>query len=122
MSSKVIGFYKGLSPDSEGRMLIDIQKWNFDKLEDIHDYIQWLFPLTKESCYNPNAPILSTEDIAEFKISETIRTNLIVSFDLLLSFYGFITEKNSSQIIITSQTSKTSTILYFGVFSTKKSQ
>ncbi|GHT51607.1 hypothetical protein FACS1894102_7520 [Spirochaetia bacterium] len=51
--SAIIDFYKGQAPDAKGRMLCDIHKWNYSKLEDVHTYIQWLFPL-KTHCQSCN--------------------------------------------------------------------
>ena len=90
----------GLKPDSEGRMLQEIQKWDFETLENIHNYIQWLFPLNEVSSANHRAPILTRQDIAEFKTSKIIKNNLIVSFEVMLSFYGFEVLKNDSNISI----------------------
>jgi hypothetical protein len=65
--SKIIDFYDGISPDSENRMLFDILAQPLDWMEMCHDYIQWLFPLKEESNFNPDAPLLTDEDIREFK-------------------------------------------------------
>jgi hypothetical protein len=43
-NSKIVDFYKGKIPDSEGRMIYDIYKYDYSELEGIHNYIQWLFP------------------------------------------------------------------------------
>ncbi len=40
-----------------------IPNWSDSSLEHIHDYIQWVFPLDIPSEYNPNAPILTVEDV-----------------------------------------------------------
>ena len=53
------------------------------------DYIQWLFPTKQASQFNPNAPLLNDQDIAEFAKDKKLRDKLLASFDLMLNFYGF---------------------------------
>jgi hypothetical protein len=98
--SEITDFYKGKIPDIHGRMLRDIQKWDYVNLEEVHSYIQWLFPLNEESNYNSLAPILTDEDLVEFQNSDDIRGNLLTSFNAILSFYGFILGKSDGIIII----------------------
>lgn len=64
----------------------DIWEWNFDKLEYNHDYIQYLFPLTEISMFNPEAPTLIEEDIQYFK--DNLRENLIISAKVFCNFLG----------------------------------
>lgn len=89
MSSPIIKFYEGTGTDDQGRTLDQILGWDFNKLESIHNYIQWLFPLTDRSSANWNAPVLTQADIEIFRSSEVIRENLLRSFNRMMSFYGF---------------------------------
>ncbi len=57
-------------------------------MEDIHDFIQWLFPLPEPSRFNPDAPLLSAEDIEEFHRDPQLRANLLRSLDRFLGFLG----------------------------------
>jgi hypothetical protein len=84
----LVDFYLGNSPDYNQRLLRDIWTWDHEKLEEIHDYIQVLFPLPEASAYNSRAPILLPEDIAEFRANPKIRENLLRSFRMMLDFYG----------------------------------
>ena len=65
--SRVVDFYLGTRPDTEGRFLKDLWSWSDRDLEEVHDFIQWLFPLPEPSQFNPDAPLLTAEDIAAFK-------------------------------------------------------
>lgn len=87
--SHIIDFYKGIVPDNKGRMLIDIWKQTPEQLEYDHDYIQWIFPLKESSMFNPDAPILSEDDIAEFNSSDQLKVNLKKSFFMMINNYGF---------------------------------
>jgi hypothetical protein len=88
--SRLLAFYRGGAPDSEGRLLADILAWSDERLEEVHDFIQWLFPLPEPSCYNPNAPLLTPEDIAAFKTEPVLRENFQRSFERILAFFGLI--------------------------------
>ena len=65
--SDLIAFYRGLAPDSEGRTLADLWAFSDREMEDIHDFIQWMFPLREPSRFNPDAPLLTAADIAAFQ-------------------------------------------------------
>lgn len=85
---RIIGFYSGTEPDHRGRYLREIQQWPDDQLEAVHDYIQWLFPLSERSGFNVAAPILNRESIQEFRARPELQGNLRVSFIRMMNFYG----------------------------------
>ncbi len=85
----LLRFYRGEGPDAEGRFLRDIRAWDARRLEVVHDYIQWLFPLRAPSAFNPNAPLLNDEIVARFRADEALRAELLASFRQMLGFYGF---------------------------------
>lgn len=87
-SEAILAFYQGQSPDSSGRMIEEIWLWGNRNLEDIHNYIQWLFPLKAKSHFNPNAPVLDDAVIQAFRTDEHLKTRLKKSLDLMLRFYG----------------------------------
>jgi hypothetical protein len=86
--SRLLDFYRGLGTDTEGRLLEDILAWPDDDLEEVHDFIQWLFPLPEPSQFNADAPLLTNEDIAAFKCDPVLQANLIKSFERILAFLG----------------------------------
>lgn len=102
LSSPLIAFYLG--QDSEGRFPYSlteiIEDWDEGELEYNHDYIQWLFPLTEESSFNPDAPIISQEEIYIFTHSKTLQKNVLKSLTKILNFYGFICNNHSDSIKI----------------------
>jgi len=87
-SDILVAFYLGKVADLSGRRIDEIWSWNYDELEYIHDYIQWLFPLRQQSRYNPDAPLLDDEVIKTFRANEQLRQRLLVSFRVMLKFYG----------------------------------
>jgi hypothetical protein len=96
MNKPIVDFYSGKATDSSGRTLRKIHAWGYDKLENIHDYIQWLFPLSEPSQYNPLAPVLDAGQIAIFQTDAGLRAQLLASFDKMLGFYGF--ERNNMTV------------------------
>uniref|UniRef100_A0A3Q2DWX6 Opioid growth factor receptor (OGFr) conserved domain-containing protein n=1 Tax=Cyprinodon variegatus TaxID=28743 RepID=A0A3Q2DWX6_CYPVA len=65
------------------------QYWygNYEKLERVHTFIQWLFPL-QEPGMNYQAKTLTKKEIQEFLDSEKAKQNLLRSYKLMLDFYG----------------------------------
>ena len=86
--SWLVDFYRGEATDSGGRFLKEMWGWTDDELEDRHDFIQWMFPLPEPSRFNPDAPLLTEDDIAAFRNDEALRGHLLESFERILSFLG----------------------------------
>jgi hypothetical protein len=86
--SQVLAFYRGEAADTEGRRLSDILAWDDEEFEIVHDFVQWLFPLPEPSRFNPDAPLLTAEDIAAFRTDPVMRANLLRSFRRFLTFLG----------------------------------
>ena len=85
----LIDFCSGEQPDHAGRYIEQIQAWSDPKLEAVHDYIQWLFPLPEPSPVNPLAPVLDRQTVETFRKTAQLRTNLHNSLTRMLRFYGF---------------------------------
>lgn len=90
--SPLVAFYRGRGRDAAGRTLAEIQSWDEDRLERVHDYIQWLFPLDTPSAFNPLAPVLTPADIAAFLTDPELRDRLRASLRVMLAFYGLSCE------------------------------
>jgi hypothetical protein len=99
--SPILGFYRGERPDDRGRSLTAMQSWDDDRLEIVHDYIQWLFPLPERSAFNPGAPLLTPADMEAFKNDAGLRDRLLASFRRLLAFYGFALDQRAERPTIT---------------------
>lgn len=85
---RLLGFYSGATGDCHGRFLKDLLAWPDEWLEDVHDYIQWLFPLPEPSAFNPRAPLLGRAAIDQFLLSDERRRNMVAAFERMLRFYG----------------------------------
>ena len=86
--SRLVSYYTGESSDDQGRYLTDIQGWNDDQLEGVHDFIQWMFPLRERSSVNWDAPTLDEFTVQQFRSRPDLREKLQTSFARMLAFYG----------------------------------
>jgi len=88
MASRWLAFYQGVGTDSEGRTIGEILAWDDDRLESVHDFIQWLFPLPEPSRFNPDAPLLTANDVAAARADATVQSNLQAALLRMRRFYG----------------------------------
>jgi hypothetical protein len=86
-------FFAG-GEDDQGRTFDEILGWDDARLEMVHDYIQWIFPLPERSGANPWAPVLNAETIAAIRGDAEMRGRLGAAFLRMLAFYGFALEGN----------------------------
>lgn len=84
----LIAFYRDRARDDRDRTLEEIVAWGDERLEEIHDFIQWLFPLPERSGANPAAPVLTAETIAAFHATPAMRQRLREAWERMLRFYG----------------------------------
>ena len=82
----LVDFLNGTGPDHQGRYLRDIWDYDDKAIEQTHDFIQWMFPLTEKSMSVPGVPTLSAEDIEAIRTSEVARANLKKSAQWYLGF------------------------------------
>jgi hypothetical protein len=81
-------FFSDSTPDSKGRRISEILSYNNDSLENIHDYIQWLFPLPEISEFNVTAPILTTDDITAISANHTAISFFNLAIAKMIAFYS----------------------------------
>ncbi|KAM6976837.1 opioid growth factor receptor [Aplochiton taeniatus] len=84
-------FYLNQYPSAPDDVYIESfhKEWRTDykRLERVHSYIQWLFPL-REPGVNYMASELTKKEIEAFKQNEEAKGRLIDSYELMLGFYG----------------------------------
>ena len=86
-SDPIVAFYSG-GRDAAGRTLAEILAWPDAELEAVHDYIQWVFPLTQPSGVNPSAPLVTAKTVGAFVEDRSLREGLRAALDRMLAFYG----------------------------------
>lgn len=85
----IVAFYSG-GMDHRGRTLAQILSWPDDRLEAVHDYVQWVFPTVSPSGVNPFAPRITDATRAAFAARPELRQALLGAFDRMLAFYGLL--------------------------------
>jgi hypothetical protein len=100
MSESIIAFYLGEGVAGQsGRTVDEIWQWDWERLENVHDYIQWLFPLKERSAFNSDAPLLNDLIIEEFHRSDLLKTGVKQSLEVMLDFLGLdLVEDGEGQI------------------------
>ena len=85
----LVSFLQGTGPDRQGRMHTDILNFSDEELEEVHDYIQWLFPLREKSTAVPGSPVVESDDMAERLRSDTdVRANMLRALNRMKRFYA----------------------------------
>jgi hypothetical protein len=85
---QLLRFYAEGGADSEGRTFGEILAWSDARLEAVHNYIQWLFPLPERSGANPGAPLMTARVRAAFQGSAALQGRLREAWMRMLGFYG----------------------------------
>lgn len=99
-SDPLIAFYRDGVRDDAGRTLEEILAWNDDRLEAVHDFIQWLFPLPEPSGANPDAPTLNPETIEAFHATPAMQQRLGQALERMLRFYGLALVPSPSGLVV----------------------
>jgi hypothetical protein len=77
-----------LGKDGRGRSAQDVLAFDDNRLEAVHDYIQWLFPLRTRSMAQPGAPVLSEAEAAAIRSDPRAGAALRQASETMLGFYG----------------------------------
>src|SRR6266496_3844408 len=96
---KNLAFLENRIPAEPGGYYIEnfLEDWwdDYERLEEDHGYIQWIFPL-REKGANPLADPLTEEEIRLIKLSETAMWSIKTSYQLMLGFYGIKLNENGN--------------------------
>uniref|UniRef100_UPI0037E97099 opioid growth factor receptor n=1 Tax=Semicossyphus pulcher TaxID=241346 RepID=UPI0037E97099 len=95
-------FYLNKFPSAPDDVYIEsfLKEWKNDykRLERVHSYIQWLFPL-REPGVNYMASELTKKEIEAFKKNEEAKKRLVESYELMLGFYGIrLVNKDTGEV------------------------
>ncbi|RZJ46529.1 MAG: hypothetical protein EON87_04315 [Brevundimonas sp.] len=86
--SPVLAFLEGEGTDARGRTVFDVLSFDDAALEQHHDFIQWLFPLTEPSSAVPDAPVLTEDEATAVFDSGMAQCALAAATDRMAIFYG----------------------------------
>ena len=83
----LVAFFEGKGRTGHGKKIDEILSYSDRELECDHQYIQWLFPNRHPSRYNPSAPTLNAENIANLRASVEAMQYLSSGLDRMIKFY-----------------------------------
>jgi hypothetical protein len=106
MNWQLLKFLSGNGIDAHGRKILDIVGWDDERLELVHNYIQWVFPLDVDSKAHPGSPILNADDLEYIKMHDTltIRPYMLLMLARMRVFYRngqWLTPNNHNFLRIT---------------------
>ena len=82
-----VAFLNGTATDDQGRTVADYLAFDAETWERCHNHIQWAFPSSLPSRFNPNAPVVNILDMLD-ELSEDGRENLANLHDAFLGTLG----------------------------------
>jgi hypothetical protein len=81
-------FLRGTGRDGRGRLLADVLAFDDTRIEGVHDFIQWLFPLAEPSRAVPGAPMLTPAEAAAVRADPQARAGLEAGLERMARFYA----------------------------------
>lgn len=89
--SQIIAFYRdgalGAGRTFEQALALDNISW-----EAAHDIVQWVFPLPEPSKAQPQSPVLTEEELAEFRSNVNLLTSAFRAYERWMEFMGGTTQ------------------------------
>ncbi|WP_085317281.1 opioid growth factor receptor-related protein [Derxia lacustris] len=92
MDSALIAYHAGSGGDHKGRLIGRILGYDDYRIEHVHDFVQWLFPLPEPSAFNLEAPPLTAADIAELRQRPGLTRGMLQGFVQITSYFGFVAD------------------------------
>ena len=84
----VRAFLAGTGDDGAGRRLTDILAFDDARIEGVHDFIQWCFPLHEASLAVPGAPVLSRAEAEAIRNDPAALSGLRAALGRMTRFYA----------------------------------
>ena len=81
-------FLAGDGQDNAGRLLADVLAFGDARIEGVHDFIQWCFPLHEASLAVPGAPVLTRAEAAAIQADAAALAGLRAGRDRMMRFYA----------------------------------
>jgi hypothetical protein len=105
IAGPIHAFLTGRGRDGRGRSLAEVLAFDDARIEGVHDFIQWLFPLDEPSRAVPGAPVLGAAEAAAIRADPAARAGLLAARDRMLRFYsqtgGWLTPFDHNHLRIT---------------------
>ncbi|WP_342153208.1 opioid growth factor receptor-related protein [Methylorubrum sp. SB2] len=87
MSGPVHAFLAGTGRDGAGRLLADVIAFDDARIEGVHDFIQWCFPLPEASRAVPGAPVLTPTEAEAVRADPAALEGLRAATARMARFY-----------------------------------
>lgn len=87
-TTPAVDFLRGDGQNGEGYFLDQILGWSNEAWEADHAYIQWILPTVEPSSFNPDAPVLTPDEITIIRADPHIQGVLGVIYHRWLRFCG----------------------------------
>lgn len=108
---QALAFLSGAASDDQGRMVSDYLAFSPEKWEECHNHIQWAFPSSIPSEFNPGAPVIDYKamvgalyDSSERELrdgpAETVMNNLVALTHRYLESIGITIDAQSGQCVV----------------------
>lgn len=81
-------FLAGRGRDASGRLLADVVAFDDARIEGVHDFIQWCFPLDEPSRAVPGAPVLDATEAEAIRHDPGARDGLRAALERMRLFYA----------------------------------
>lgn len=105
MRGPIHDFLRGQGHDGRGRLLTEVLAFDDAQIEQVHDFIQWLFPLPEPSRAVPGAPVLGAVEAAAIRADPLARHGLRAGLERMERFYaetdGWLTGFDHNHLRIT---------------------
>ncbi len=105
MHGPIHDFLRGAGRDGRGRRLADVLAFDDARIEAVHDFIQWLFPLAEASRAVPGAPVLSAVEAAAIRGDPQAQAGFRAGLARMGRFYadtdGWLTGHDHNHLRIT---------------------
>ena len=88
MPHAIHAFLRGDGRDGQGRLLQDVLRFDDARIEAVHDFIQWLFPLAEPSRAVPGAPVLDAAEAAAIRADPQALAGLRAGLERMTRFYA----------------------------------
>jgi len=85
---EIHAFLAGSGRDGSGRRLSDVLAFDDARIEGVHDFIQWCFPLAEASRAVPGAPVLGVGEAEAIRRDGQAQAGLRSAAARMARFYG----------------------------------
>lgn len=86
-SGPIHAFLAGIGRDGSNRLLADVLTFDDARIEGVHDFIQWCFPLREASRAVPGSPVLRAFEADAIRKDVLGRSGVTLSMSRMMKFY-----------------------------------